>query len=109
MEFLYKDAYVQTDQGNICRKVLAHHGDMMLVEVLFYKASDDPGLHSHPHEQIAYVLRGKFEFIIEGQESVFLGEGDSIYFKPDITHGGKPLEDNSILLDVFTPQRKDFL
>ena len=93
--------------GNLTRKILAHHGTMMMVEVAFEKASDDPGLHSHPHEQIAYVLNGRFEFI-NGSKSSFLEKGDSIYFAPNIVHGGKPLEDNSVLLDIFTPQREDF-
>ena len=108
MMFYYKDAPVQAKSEAMTRKLLARNGGLMMVEVHFHKASDDPGLHSHPHEQIAYVLKGRFEFIVNG-ESSFLGEGDSIYFEPDVVHGGKPLEDDSILLDVFTPQRDDFL
>ena len=109
MHVIYKDAYVQTTSENMTRKVLAHQGNMMLVEVAFHKASDDPGLHSHPHEQIAYVTKGRFEFVVEGRENVFVGVGDSIYFEPNVVHGGKPLEDESILLDIFTPIREDFL
>jgi len=105
---LYKDAHIQTNSGNITRRIMAHNGGLMTVEVIFHNASDDPGLHSHPHEQIAYVLKGRFEFIVEGKENVVLGEGDSIYFASDVVHGGKPLEDNGVLLDVFTPQRDDF-
>ena len=104
----YKDAYIQTDNESITRRVLAHQDNMMLVEMRFHKASDDYGLHSHPHEQIAYVVKERFEFIVDEQVS-FLEEGDSIYFPPNSIHGGKPLEDNCILLDVFTPQRDDFL
>lgn len=105
----YKDAFVQTDNEAITRKILAHHGGLMLLEIRFNKASDDYGLHSHPHEQIAYVLKGRFEFMVDGQVSDILGEGDSIYFPPNSIHGGKALEDNCILLDIFTPQRDDFL
>ena len=103
----YKDAPVQTQSEAMTRKMLAHDGGLMMVEVAFHKASDDPGLHSHPHEQIAYVLKGKFEFIVDGKSSV-LSAGDSIYVEPDVVHGGKPLEDGSTLLDIFTPQRDDF-
>ena len=109
MHVVYKDAYIQTSNENMTRKVLAHRGDMMLVEVNCHRASDDPGLHAHPHEQIAYVTKGRFEFLVEGRENVFLAEGDSIYFEPNVVHGGKPLVDNAILLDIFTPQRDDFL
>ena len=105
----YKTAKVQTSNENMTRKILANSGGLMMVEVAFHKKSDDPGLHSHPHEQIAYVTKGRFEFLIDGKENVFLEEGDSIYFEPNVVHGGKPLEDNSVLLDVFTPIREDFL
>jgi len=109
MHVLYKDAKVQTTSEAMTRKVLAHKGNMMMVEVAFHKASDDPGLHSHPHEQIAYVTKGRFEFLVEGRENVFLGVGDSIYFEPNVVHGGKPLEDESVLVDIFTPIREDFI
>ena len=108
MHITYKDAFVQTDNENITRRVMAHQGGLMLVEVIFHKATDDFGLHTHPHEQIAYVLKGRFEFTVDGRENVILREGDSICFEPNVIHGGRPLEDNSILLDVFTPQREDF-
>ncbi|MCL2425498.1 MAG: cupin domain-containing protein [Oscillospiraceae bacterium] len=109
MHVIYKNAFIQANNENITRRTLAHQGNLMMVEVIFHKAGDDYGLHSHPHEQIAYVLKGKFEFAIDGRENVILEVGDSICFDPDVIHGGRPLEDNSILLDVFTPQREDFL
>jgi len=110
MYVIYKDAVVQTDNGSIVRKILAHQGNMMLVEVAFNKKSaDDYGMHSHPHEQIAYITKGSFDFQIEGRENVVLGVGDSIYLEPNVVHGGRPLEDGSTLLDIFTPIREDFL
>ena len=110
MHVIYKDAYVQTNNAATTRKILANSGALMLVEVVFHKASaDEYGLHSHPHEQIAYITKGRFDFQVDGRENVILGEGDSIYFEPDVVHGGRPLEDDSRLLDVFTPIREDFL
>ena len=110
MHVLYKDAFVQTDNGSIVRKILAHGGNLMLLEVKFNKASaDDYGLHSHPHEQIAYITRGSFEFQVDGRENVILSAGDSILLEPNVVHGGRPLEDDSALLDIFTPMREDFL
>jgi quercetin dioxygenase-like cupin family protein len=110
MHVLYKNAKVQTDNGTIVRKILATDGQLMLLEVVFHKASaDDYGLHSHPHEQIAYVTRGSFDFHVEGRENVVLAAGDSVYLEPNVVHGGRPLEDDSALLDIFTPIREDFL
>ena len=108
MKVDYNDAYIHISNENITRRVLAHNPDLMLIHVTFHKKSDDPGFHSHPHQQIAYVQQGRFEFIMNG-ESCILGPGDSIFVAPDVVHGAKVLEDDSIILDVFSPQREDFL
>lgn len=108
MKVYYKDAYVPTSNEAMTRRVLSHDGNLMLVHMTFHKKSDDPGLHSHPHEQIVYVQKGKLEFIIGG-ESFIIGEGDSVYVEPNVEHGAKVLEDDSVLLDIFSPQREDFL
>jgi len=109
MHVIYKNAQIQENSGNITRKILATDGALMLVEVAFTKAAEDYGIHSHPHEQIAYITRGSFDFAVEGQESVILGEGDSIHIPPNIPHGARPLSDGATLLDIFTPIREDFV
>ncbi len=88
------------------RKILASAGKLMTVEVTFKKGAIG-ALHSHPHEQISYIIKGKFEFEI-GDKKHMLNAGDSYYVYPDVVHGIKALED-SVILDVFTPQRDDFL
>lgn len=105
----YNEAVVQTDSGNIVRKMLAHDGTLMMAEVMFKEVTDDYGMHNHPHEQIAYVLKGSVDFVVEGQGHVILSEGDSVYVEPHVMHGGKPLVAGTILLDVFTPMRDDFI
>jgi len=92
--------------GGVSRKILASGGKMMTVEVRFEKgAVGSP--HSHPHEQIGYVLKGRFETTV-GDEATILEMGDTYYVPPDVVHGVVALEDG-MLLDVFTPQREDFL
>lgn len=88
------------------RKILASDGKMMTVEVRFKKGAIGT-VHAHPHEQISYVISGSFEFELEGKKEV-IKAGDSYYVKPDARHGVVALED-SVILDVFTPQREDFL
>jgi quercetin dioxygenase-like cupin family protein len=88
------------------RKILASAGGLMTVEVIFKKDAIG-ALHSHPHEQISYIVRGKFEFEIDGKKHI-LNTGDSYYVRPGSVHGIRALED-SVILDVFTPQREDFL
>ncbi len=88
------------------RKILASGGKIMTVEVTFNKGAIG-ALHSHPHEQVSYIAKGSFEYEIEGVRYV-LNAGDSYYVEPDKMHGVRALED-SVIIDVFTPQREDFL
>jgi len=109
MKVHYNDAFVQKSDEWMTRRLLAHHNGMMILHIHFHKATDDPGLHTHPHEQLAYVQQGRIEFIVDGKSAGIFEPGDSIYFEPNSIHGGKPLVDDTIILDIFTPQRQDFL
>lgn len=96
---------VVVDDG-IARKVCAHNENLMIVEVHFDAGVTAP-MHSHPHEQITYVMSGRFEFTI-GDDTYVVSAGDSLYKQPNIQHGATCLEAGT-LLDVFTPRRQDFL
>lgn len=97
--------YREVEPG-VERKLLATGGQMMTAQLRFRKGAIG-SLHSHPHEQIGYVVSGSFEFTLEGVVSV-LKAGDSYYVPSGAIHGVQALED-SLLVDVFTPQRQDFL
>lgn len=88
------------------RKVLANGGSLMAVEVHFAKGAVG-AVHTHPHEQISYILSGSFTYEIEGKAQS-LNKGDSCYVAPNLKHGVIALEENSVILDLFTPQREDF-
>jgi len=105
--FFYKDDLPLKDLGKgLKQKVLAYHDNLMCVEVHFKKGAIGE-IHSHPHEQITYVLSGKFEFNINGKK-VVIETGDSTFKQPNIPHGVICLEEG-VLLDIFTPCRKDFI
>ncbi|SDF46185.1 Cupin domain-containing protein [Limimaricola pyoseonensis] len=92
--------------GGLTRKVAAFNDNLMCVEVHFETGTTAP-LHHHPHEQITYVISGRFEFTV-GERTYEVGPGDSLYKQPDIVHGATCLEAGT-LLDLFTPHREDFL
>ncbi|HGY0992130.1 cupin domain-containing protein [Aeromonas salmonicida] len=95
------------DLGNgVKRKILAHAGGLMSVEVHFEPGAVGP-LHNHPHEQLTYVLSGVFDFTI-GDVTRQVRAGDTLYKQPNIIHGCVCREEG-VLLDIFTPQRQDFL
>ena len=63
--------------------------------------------HRHEHEQICYCLAGEFVFSVEEKIST-IRAGDSVYVPVSALHGAKCIADGR-LLDIFTPQREDFL
>ncbi len=91
----------------VTRKILSRGGKLMMVEVTAKKGSLGP-IHGHPHEQTSYIVKGSFKFNLDGEEKL-LEKGDSVYIPPNVDHGCIALEDDSVILDVFTPQREDFL
>ncbi|MDN2482664.1 cupin domain-containing protein [Vibrio astriarenae] len=101
-----KDITLEDLGEGISRKVLAHNDNMMAVEVHFESGAVG-AMHSHPHEQLTYVLSGKFEFTI-GEETKVVEAGDTMYKEPNIEHGCVCLE-AGVLIDNFTPMRKDFV
>ncbi len=88
------------------RRILAHNGKLMAVEFRFKKGAVLE-VHTHPHEQIGYIVNGTLELEIDGRKEI-LKTGDTYYVAPDIPHGAVVLED-SVVFDAFTPQREDFL
>ena len=101
-----KDVALKDLGGGVSRKVLAHNDQLMIVEVHFEKGGVG-SMHTHPHLQSTYVQSGKFRFTIDGKD-VEVAQGDTIAFPSDIPHGTVCLE-AGVLLDIFTPMRKDFV
>ena len=105
MIFNYKNIGYEEIAPGIKRKILAHGGNLMTVEVHTQKGVEVP-THTHVHEQIGYIISGLYKGIIDEKESV-LNPGDSYYVKPNQEHGIICLKDG-VFLDIFTPQREDF-
>ena len=101
-----EDTKLQELGGGISRRILAHDKELMAVEVCF-EVGAIGATHSHPHVQISYVLEGKFEAKI-GDETKIITVGDTYYTAPNVPHGVVCLEKGK-LLDIFTPEREDFL
>lgn len=93
--------------GGTRRKVLAYSDRLMNVELLFEKGASG-AMHSHPHEQIGYIISGSLIYHEEGREDVTLSAGDSYYAAPNVAHGIDCLTEVK-LLDIFTPMRQDFV
>lgn len=88
------------------RRVLIHTPELMQVEFGFEKGAVG-ALHNHPHVQVSYVAEGSFEVTIDGVTEI-VGQGGSFIVPSGLVHGVVALEKGR-LVDVFTPQRTDFL
>ncbi len=64
--------------------------------------------HTHLHEQMTLVIKGKVKFFISGEEHI-LQAGDVIHFPPHNRHGATMLDEEVVLIDIFSPIREDFL
>ena len=93
--------------GGVKRKVLSYSEKLMACELTFEKGAVGAP-HSHPHEQIGYIISGKLVYQEEGQADKILETGDTYYVSPNVVHGVQILEDTK-LLDIFTPMREDFV
>ncbi len=90
------------------RKILGNGGSLMMAEVTFQKGGIG-AVHNHTdHEQVSYIVKGSFEVSV-GSDRQVLKAGDSFYAARNVDHGVIALEDASVILDVFTPIREDFL
>lgn len=62
--------------------------------------------HSHPNEQITYILDGQLQMVIGGEEFL-LEAGMCHIIKSDVVHSAFAATDCK-LIDVFTPVREDY-
>jgi len=63
--------------------------------------------HSHPHEQVVYVISGHLRVTCAGKTFDVHG-GDSFVVRGGVEHQASALE-RSHVIDVFTPCRNDYL
>jgi len=70
------------------------------------KAGSAVPLHQHVHEQLSFVLEGKFELTVDGTAKV-LEPGLFAIIPPNVVHGGIAVTDCK-LIDVFSPVREDY-
>lgn len=93
-------------EPGVKRKIFPPGDSIMMMEVHFEEGAEGYE-HSHPHEQLTYCLRGKFEFIIDGEKHI-VNPRETIFIPGGAKHGARALEAGAII-DTFTPLRNDLL
>ncbi len=94
--------------GGIRRKIIGYTDELMAVYLEFDKGAVGAP-HTHDiHDQIGFVAGGSFEAEVDGKKQI-LKKGDAYIAAKHFEHGAVALEEGSILLDMFSPKRDDFL
>ncbi len=88
------------------QKTLVHGEKTLMVEFRLQKGVALP-LHSHPHEQIGYLVKGQIRLTI-GIDVHDVLPGDSWCIPGDVLHCAEII-DNSVAVEVFSPVREDYL
>ncbi len=64
-------------------------------------------LHSHPHEQLGYVMSGEIVMSIDGHDHR-LGPGAAYAIPGGTEHAGTAGDEGCAVLDIFQPVREDY-
>ena len=80
--------------------------NVMLARVLLKKGCIVPE-HSHPNEQLTYILAGGLKFWIDGK-IIVVNTGEVLTIPPNMPHKVEALED-TVDLDIFHPPRADWM
>ena len=102
----HQEGKTSEPEAGLKRRVLAYNEKLFLAEHEMAKGWVG-SLHSHPHDQIVYVVHGHLKISCQGK--IFeLRTGDTFVVRGGVEHGASALED-SLVIDVFTPCREDYL
>ncbi len=91
--------------AGVIRRTLAVTDRLMLCE-FFLKAGSEVPVHTHPHDQVGYVVSGETVMIVDGEE-VHCRAGHAYAIPGGVPHGARAVQD-SVLIDVFHPPREDY-
>lgn len=101
----HDDGYAMPLEG-IEQKTLAHGDKTLMVEFRLQAGADLP-LHTHPHEQCGYLVKGHIQLTI-GADRHDVTPGDSWCIPGGTPHCANIVED-SVAIEVFSPMRQEYL
>ncbi len=78
----------------------------MLSVVTMEPHSTSP-VHSHPNEQWGVCLEGEWIRVQDGTEH-HVGAGEFWQTPPNVPHGGRTLDRECVVLDIFAPPREEY-
>lgn len=100
------EAKKSSPEPGLTRLVGAYNDKLFLAEHRMEKGWVGAA-HSHPHEQIVYVISGHLK-ITCGGKTFEVRSGDSFAVRGGVEHQASALEPTHVI-DVFTPCRSDYI
>ena len=100
------EAKVSHPEARLTRSVGAYNDKLFLAEHRMENGWVGAA-HSHPHDQMAYVVSGHLR-ITAGTRTFEVRAGDSFVVRGGVEHQAAALAP-SVVIDVFTPCREDYL
>lgn len=101
----YTEAVPVRAADGIIRRTLLTGASIMLCEFRLEASARIP-MHSHPHEQMGYVVSGRLRITVE-HTTLELGPGDTYCAPANVPHGAEVLE-AAVVVDSFSPPREDY-
>jgi quercetin dioxygenase-like cupin family protein len=86
--------------GDLLVKPLMKGDEMTFLEIT-YAAGVGAPLHTHTHESVVYVIKGKVKSTV-GAEEFILGPGDVGRHPKGVLHGLEAIE-NSVVVEIKSP------
>jgi quercetin dioxygenase-like cupin family protein len=97
--------WIKTAPG-VRRRTIAV-GERLFQMLVEFEAGATTASHSHPHEQVIHVLRGKLRLILQ-DGAVEVPAGESYVLRSNVPHAAEaPVP--TLVLDSFTPLREDLI
>lgn len=101
-----QDGRTSEPEAGLKRRVLAYNEKLFLAEHEMVKGWVGT-VHSHPHDQIVYVVHGHLKVTCHGK-TFEVRTGDTFVVRGGVEHGASAVEE-SLVIDVFTPWREDYI
>jgi quercetin dioxygenase-like cupin family protein len=82
-------------------------GEKLMLSLVTFAPDAVVPTHSHPHEQMGFMVSGTLEFTIADETRVLSGNG-MVFVPGGVPHAAKGGPGGAVALEAFSPPREEF-